>query len=239
MLVDTQIPWMLMRSTLSRLAEEKGHRIRVMGVSSAVEHIFNETAMHARAHKQSSGKGKQSNSWSNGEPSFSGKSKSKENKKNSKRKSRATKSSNQGVKSSNKGKTSNTDLSSLKNAKSEASSETQESGNVCTNDTSWNDGWNGDEWNDGWNFDEWNDDWSSVGWHENWEQTYDTSASSFSLGGLDANATCSPKQCEWVKMNLETRAALNTFPLNFGPEGAGGGRFYWTASGEWTPDGGS
>ena len=29
--VDTQIPWML-RSTLSILAQEKGHRVRVMGV---------------------------------------------------------------------------------------------------------------------------------------------------------------------------------------------------------------
>ena len=28
---------------------EKGHRVRVMGVLSAVEHVFNETAMHARA----------------------------------------------------------------------------------------------------------------------------------------------------------------------------------------------
>ena len=48
-LVDTRIPWMLMQSTLSRLANEKGHRVRVMGVLSAVEHIFNETAVHARA----------------------------------------------------------------------------------------------------------------------------------------------------------------------------------------------
>ena len=48
-LVDTQIPLMLMRSILSRLAKEKGHRVaRVMGVLSAVEHIFDETAMHAR-----------------------------------------------------------------------------------------------------------------------------------------------------------------------------------------------
>ena len=35
------------------------------------------------------------------------------------------------------------------------------------------------------------------------------------------------------------RAALNTFPLNFGPEGAGDGRFYRTASGRWIPDGGA
>ena len=30
---------------------------------------------------------------------------------------------------------------------------------------------------------------------------------------------------------------MNTFPLNFGPEGAGGGIFYRTASGEWIPEG--
>ena len=35
-------------NSLSRLAEEKGHRVRVMGVACAVAHIFNETAMHAR-----------------------------------------------------------------------------------------------------------------------------------------------------------------------------------------------
>ena len=65
--------------------------------------------------------------------------------------------------------------------------------------------------------DEWNNDWSSVGWNEGWEQTYDTSASSFSLGGLDVSATSSPMRFEWVKMNLDTGAAENTFTLNFGP----------------------
>ena len=35
------------------------------------------------------------------------------------------------------------------------------------------------------------------------------------------------------------RSALNTFPLNFGPEGAGDRRVYRTASGEWIPDGGA
>ena len=79
----------------------------------------------------------------------------------------------------------------------------------------------------------------SVGWLEGWEQTYDTSASSVSLGGLDLGATSSPKRFEWVKMNLDTGAAVNTFPLNFGPDGAGDGRFYRTASGEWIPDGGA
>ena len=38
-----------MRSTLSRLAKEKGDRVRAMGVSSAVEDIFNEIAMNAKA----------------------------------------------------------------------------------------------------------------------------------------------------------------------------------------------
>ena len=38
-----------MRSILCHSVEEKGHRVHEMVVSSAVEHIFNETAMHARA----------------------------------------------------------------------------------------------------------------------------------------------------------------------------------------------
>ena len=32
---------------------------------------------------------------------------------------------------------------------------------------------------------------------------------------------------------------MNTFRLNFGPDGAGDGRFYRTAVGEWIPDGGA
>ena len=54
-----------------------------------------------------------------------------------------------------------------------------------------------------------NDGWSCVEWHEGWEQSYNTSASSFSLGGLDVSATSSPKRFEWVKMNLDTGAAVN------------------------------
>ena len=73
-----------------------------------------------------------------------------------------------------------------------------------------------------------NDDWSSVGWHEGWEQT-----------GLNVSATSSPKRFEWVKRNPDTGVAVNTFPLNFGPEGAGDGRFHRTASGEWILDGGA
>ena len=72
-----------------------------------------------------------------------------------------------------------------------------------------------------------------------WEQTYDTSASSFSLGGLHLDATSRPKRCEWEIMNLDTRAAENTFPLNFGPEGPGDGIIYRIASGFGIPDGGA
>ena len=49
-LVNTQIPWMLIQSILSR---EKGHRVRAMGVSTAAEQIFNETAVHAGTHASS------------------------------------------------------------------------------------------------------------------------------------------------------------------------------------------
>ena len=79
--VDTQIPPMLMRSTLFHPAQDKGHRLHEMLVSSAVEHIFNENAMHAKDNgKQSSGKGKQSKSWSMSD----GKGKNKESKEKSK-----------------------------------------------------------------------------------------------------------------------------------------------------------
>ena len=225
-----------MRSTLFRLAKEKGHRVRVMGVSSAVEHIFNETTMHARA--QASNRLARANRASHGprvrakervnNGKFKGKSKG----------TKGTKGAIQGAEGSHMGKTSTTGLSGLENSKSEPSSETRESAQTWpTDNSSWiHDGWNGDEWNDGRSFDEWNDDWSSVGWHEGWEQTYDTTASSFSLGSLDLGAKSSPKRFEWVKMNLYTRAAVNTFPSYFGPDGAGDGRFYRTASGEWIPD---
>ena len=130
-----------------------------------------------------------------------------------------------------------TSLSSLENSKSETSSETQESEHVSTNDNSWfHDGWRHDEWNDGWSYDV---DWSSVGWHEGCKQTRDTSTSSFSLGGVDLGATRSPKRFTWLKMNLDTGAAVNTFPLNFGPEGTEDERFFRTASGEWIADGGA
>ena len=123
--------------------------------------------------------------------------------------------------------TSKTGLSGLENQKTAQTYPTDNS----YMDNSWCD--------DAWSDDEWKDDWSSVGWHEGWEQMYDTSANSCALGSLDLGATRSPKRFEWVKMNLDTGAAVNTFPLNSSPDGAGDGRFWRTASGEWIPDGGA
>ena len=61
-------------------------------------------------------------------------------------------------------------------------------------------------------------------------KTNDNYGSSFSLGSFDLDALSSPKRLKWAKMNLDTGAAVNSFPLNFDPDGAGVGRFYRTAS---------
>ena len=213
-----------MRSILSRLAREKGPRVRVMGVfKCGGAHFHRDCNVRKNIGKQSYGKGKQSKSWSKSEGKGKSKKRTRENPmENPKENSKGTK----GAKGSHKGKTSKTGLSGLGNSTSEASSDTQESAQTCPTDISWN-------------CDEWNDGRSSVGWHEGWEQTYDTSASLFSLGGLDFSAISSPKRFEWAKMMLDTGAAVNTFPLNLGPERAGDGRFCRTASGEWIPDGGA
>ena len=49
----------------------------------------------------------------------------------------------------------------------------------------------------------------------------------------------SPKRFELAKMRLDIGAAVSTCPLNFGPDGSGGGRFYRTARGECIRDGGA
>ena len=157
-------------NTLSRLAKEKSHRVRVMGILSAVEFILNETAMHARA--QASNRLARANRASHG-PRVRAK-ESKQNKWKSKGKSKGTKGAIQGAKGSHKGKTSKIGLSGLEHWKSETSSETQESAQPCTTDNSW--------FHDGWSYDEWNDDWSLVGWHEGWEQTHDIPQAHFHLG---------------------------------------------------------
>ena len=108
---------------------------------------------------------------------------------------------------------------SNKGAKGSCKGKTLELEQVDTADRSWiHEEWSVDEKNDGWSFDGWNDDGN--------EHTHVT-ARSFSL-----------ESSEWEKMNLDTRVVADTLPLNCGPEGLGDGRFYWTASGEWIPDGG-
>ena len=109
----------------------------MMVVSSAVEHMFNETAMHAKLNsKQSSGNGKQSRSWSKND----GKVKSEEE---GEEKSKGCK----GARGSYKRNTSKTGLSSFETPKSETSSETQESAqtnhtDISHTDNSWrDDGW--------------------------------------------------------------------------------------------------
>ena len=78
--------------------------------------------------------------------------------------------------------------------KSETRSETRESAQTCHTDNSYTDN---SYFYDGWSYDEWNEDWSFV-----------------------VCTLSTPKRFESVKMNLDTGDAVNTLPLNFGPDGA-------------------
>ena len=70
---------------------------------------------------------------------------------------------------------------------------------------------------DSWSYAEWNDDWSLLGWQDGWNQSYGNSASSPSHGGsFDLGAMSSPEWSEWLRMDFDTGAAVNTFLLNFG-----------------------
>ena len=139
--------------------------------------------------KQSYGKGKQSKSWTKSEPSFSDEGKSKENKGQSKGKSKGTKNANKVPKAYTRAKHRKLVSQALK-TRSQRQARTFRNlhrhvpltlpGTMVGMVT---------KGSEGWSFEEWNDDWSSVGWHEGWEQTYDTSASSLSLGGLEVSAT--------------------------------------------------
>ena len=91
-------------NSLSRLAKEKDRRVRAMGVLSAVEHIFNETAMHAKA--QASNRMAKANRASHGprvSPHSQAKARVKRTRENPKGKSKGTKSLNQGAKGLHKG----------------------------------------------------------------------------------------------------------------------------------------
>ena len=72
-----------------------------------------------------------------------------------------------------------------------------------------------------------------------WKKLCDSSQAHSLWGSFDLGAACSPKRFGWVTMNLDTGAAVNTFPLNFGPDGAGCGIFHRTASCGCIPDGGA
>ena len=148
-----------MRSILARLAKEKGHRVRVMGLLSVVEHNFNETAMNARA--QASNRLARANRASHG-PRVRAKVRVKVTREKSKGKSKGTK----GAKGSHKGKTSKTGLSGLESSKSEARKLRIKHRHVpltlpgtmvgiVTNGTMAGVLMSG---------------WSSVGWHEGWEE---------------------------------------------------------------------
>ena len=60
----------------------------------------------------------------------------------------------------------------------------------------------------------------------------------FHFGSFDLGSV-SPTRLEWAKTNLDTETAANTFPLNFGRDGAELARFYRTGSGECILDGGA
>ena len=86
-------------NSLSRLAREKGHQVRAMGVLSAVVRIFNETAMHART--QGSNRMAKANRASHGprvSPRTQAKVRVRENKGKPKGKSNGAKSAYQGAK---------------------------------------------------------------------------------------------------------------------------------------------
>ena len=137
-------------------SNEKGHQVRAMGVLSAVEHIFNETAMQTRT--PASNRLAKAIRASHG-PSVSPQSQAKARVKRTVEKITGQ---SKGSKGSGKGKTLKTGISGLENLKTETGSETQKSvhmGQVYTTDQSWiHDEWSLDEWNDGWSLYERNDD---------------------------------------------------------------------------------
>ena len=51
-----------------------------------------------------------------------------------------------------------------------------------------------------------------------------TSGSSFGVGSFDLGGVNSPKRFEWVKINSDRGAAVNTFLSNLGPDGVGDGK---------------
>ena len=207
-LVDTQIPWML--STLSRLAKEHCHRVRAMGVLSAVEHIFKETAMHAKA--QARNRMAKANRASHG-PRVKAKARVKKTMENPKEKSKGTKSANQGAGGLHKGKTSKDGLSGLetRNRRQARTSRNLHRHvpltlpgtmvGMVTDGTMAGVLMNGMMTGvllDG----------TKVG-----NKRMTLPQAHFHSECLDVSATSRPKRFEWVKMNLDSGAAVNTIPI--------------------------
>ena len=125
--VNTQTPWMLVRSTLSlsRQSKEKGHQVRAMGVLKC-----------GGAHFQ-----RDCNASKNTGKQFEGQSKG----------SKGAKGSGKGISS----KTDVSGHENFKSETSAETQESVQMGQACTTDTSWTrDEWSLDEWNDGWSLDE-------------------------------------------------------------------------------------
>ena len=113
------------------------HRTRVirsaMGVLSAVVRIFNETAMQARTPASSHlAKAIRASYGPRVSPHTQAKVRVKKTREDPKENPKEPKVGTKGAKGLQIGKTSKTGLSGLENSKSEASSETLESGHVCT-----------------------------------------------------------------------------------------------------------
>ena len=154
-------------NSLSRQAKEDGHQVRSMGVLGAVQHILNETAMHAKA--QASNRMAKANRASHG-PRVRTKARLNKTLKNPKENPKEPKVRTKVLKACTRTKYRKLVSQVLETRNQRPSSEIQES--AQTDESHWCD--------DGWSY-EWKDDWSSVGWHEGWERTYDTSASPFSV----------------------------------------------------------
>ena len=130
-----------------------------MGVLSAVEHMFNETAMHARA--QASSRLARANRACHG-PRVRAKERVKKTREKPKESPEEPKMRSKAPKAHTRVKHRKLVYQSGK-LEIRDKLGTHESAQTCTTDNSWI--------HDGWSLVEWNDDWSSIGWHEGWERT--------------------------------------------------------------------
>ena len=211
-----------MLSTLSRLARDKDHRARAMGVSSAVEQIFNETAVHEKA--QASNRMAKANRASRGpreSPHSQAKARGKKTrgypKENPKEPKVRTKVPKAHTRWSLRSLTRNREQArtfrnlhrhvplTLFGTMAGVSMTGMMTGVLL--------------------------DGTRVG--------SNTSASSFSLGGLDVSATSSPKRFRMGEHEPGHKSCSEHIPLFIGPEGARDGRVYRTAGGEWLLEGGA